>query len=65
VLIGSATVTSQAIEMATAVSANFISDTDNDGIMGLAFSYINSGKFRCSIQDDMEIFSSSTVLTPT
>jgi len=63
VLIGAATVTSQAIEMATAVTSNFISDTDNDGIMGLAFSYINSGESCCCILDMMVVVFSSKLLT--
>jgi len=62
VLVGAATVTSQAIEMATAVTSNFISDTDNDGIMGLAFSYINNGKsFHCLL-DIVVMFSFCTSL---
>lgn len=39
--IGGATVTNQAIEMATAVSASFISDSVSDGLLGLAFSVLN------------------------
>ncbi|KAB8342704.1 hypothetical protein FH972_022304 [Carpinus fangiana] len=40
--IGGATVTSQAIEMATAVSTSFQSDANSDGLVGLAFSSINN-----------------------
>ena len=43
VVIGGATVTQQAIEMATAVTQNFVDDTNLDGIMGLGFSNINNG----------------------
>ncbi|KAF9629696.1 putative aspartyl protease protein [Lasiodiplodia theobromae] len=42
--IGGATVTKQAIEMATAVSQSFIEDTNTDGLVGLAFSKINTVK---------------------
>ncbi|KAG9248141.1 aspartic peptidase domain-containing protein [Calycina marina] len=40
--IGGVTVTSQAIEMATAVSTSFIDDTDSNGLVGLAFSTLNT-----------------------
>ncbi|GAB7355937.1 hypothetical protein MBLNU459_g6575t1 [Dothideomycetes sp. NU459] len=40
--IGGATVTSQAIELATSVSAQFVSDTGSDGLVGLAFPSLNS-----------------------
>ncbi|KAK7723071.1 hypothetical protein SLS57_004628 [Botryosphaeria dothidea] len=40
--IGGATVTKQAIEMATAVSQSFVEDTNTDGLVGLAFSKINT-----------------------
>ncbi|KAG7138836.1 putative aspergillopepsin A-like aspartic endopeptidase [Verticillium longisporum] len=42
--IGGATVTRQAIEMATALSASFVEDTANNGLMGLAFSKLNTVK---------------------
>lgn len=42
--IGGATVTGQAIEMATAVSASFVSDTGSNGLVGLAFSKLNTVK---------------------
>lgn len=42
--IGGATVTEQAIEMATAVSASFVQDTNNNGLVGLAFSKLNTVK---------------------
>ncbi|KAI0016830.1 acid protease [Xylariomycetidae sp. FL0641] len=40
--VGGATVTKQAIEMATAVSMSFVEDSANDGLLGLAFSSINT-----------------------
>jgi len=42
--IGGATVTSQAIELATAVSASFVQDTSSNGLVGLAFSKLNTVK---------------------
>ncbi|KAI5203871.1 acid protease [Aureobasidium subglaciale] len=42
VVIGSATATSQAVEAATSVSSSFISDTNSDGILGLAMSSANT-----------------------
>lgn len=42
--IGGATVTEQAIEMATAVSQSFVEDTNNNGLVGLAFSKLNTVK---------------------
>ncbi len=40
--IGGATVTSQAVELATKVAKSFTQDTDNDGLVGLAFSQLNT-----------------------
>lgn len=42
--IGGATVTDQAIEMATAVSQSFTQDNNNNGLVGLAFSKLNTVK---------------------
>jgi hypothetical protein len=42
--IGGATVTSQAIELATAVSSSFVQDTSSNGLVGLAFSKLNTVK---------------------
>ncbi|USW50097.1 Putative aspartic peptidase A1 family, aspartic peptidase domain superfamily [Septoria linicola] len=44
VVVGSVTATSQAVEAATSVSAQFAQDEDNDGLLGLAFSTINTVK---------------------
>jgi len=40
--IGGITVTSQAVELATSVSSEFVQDTASDGLVGLAFSTINT-----------------------
>lgn len=40
--IGGATVTSQAIELATDVSTSFVQDTASNGLVGLAFSKLNT-----------------------
>ncbi|KAL9088446.1 MAG: hypothetical protein Q9165_006170 [Trypethelium subeluteriae] len=42
--IGGATVTNQAVEQATAVSQSFVQDMQNDGLVGLAFSSLNTVK---------------------
>lgn len=42
VIVGAVTATSQAVEAATSVSSAFLSDTDSDGLLGLAFSSINT-----------------------
>ena len=42
VKVGDTTVTSQAVEAAETVSAQFQSDTDSDGLLGLAFDSINT-----------------------
>lgn len=41
VVVGGVTATKQAVEAATSVSSTFVSNTDNDGLLGLAFSSIN------------------------
>ncbi|KAF2756950.1 Asp-domain-containing protein [Pseudovirgaria hyperparasitica] len=42
VVVGGVTATSQAVEAATSVSSSFSSDTNDDGLLGLAFSTINT-----------------------
>ncbi|KAF2864322.1 aspartyl protease [Piedraia hortae CBS 480.64] len=42
VTIGGVTATSQAVEAATSMSSSFASDPDNDGLVGLAFSTLNT-----------------------
>ncbi|KAF2843728.1 aspartic protease PEP1 [Patellaria atrata CBS 101060] len=42
VVVGGITATSQAVEAATSVSAQFQQDVDNDGLLGLSFSVLNT-----------------------
>jgi hypothetical protein len=42
VIVGAMTATSQAVEAATSVSDGFVADIDSDGILGLAFSTVNT-----------------------
>lgn len=42
--VGGTVVTGQAVELASTISAQFQQDENNDGLLGLAFSSINTGK---------------------
>lgn len=42
--VGGTTVTGQAVELASQISDQFQQDENNDGLLGLAFSSINTGK---------------------
>ena len=44
VKVGATTATSQAVEAAESISAQFQQDIDNDGLLGLAFSQLNTVK---------------------
>lgn len=44
VTVGGIAVTGQAVELASKISSQFSQDTDNDGLLGLAFSSINTVK---------------------
>lgn len=46
VTVGGVTARGQAIEAAKQISQQFVKDKNNDGLLGLAFSSINTGKSR-------------------
>lgn len=50
VKVGTTTVSGQAVELAQQISAQFQQDIDNDGLLGLAFDSINTGK--CMVEDE-------------
>lgn len=58
--VGGATATRQAVELATQLSSSFVADENNDGLLGLAFSTINTVQpqaqktFFESIIDDLD-----------
>ena len=43
VVVGGVTATSQAVEAATSMSSDFNKDLETDGLLGLSFSFINTG----------------------
>jgi aspergillopepsin I len=43
VTVGGTSISGQAVEIATQVSSEFVSDTANNGLLGLAFSSLNTG----------------------
>lgn len=46
VTVGGTTVTGQAVELAQQVSTQFQQDANNDGLLGLAFSSLNTGMLK-------------------
>jgi aspergillopepsin I len=49
VTVGGTSVSGQAVEIASQVSSQFVSDTVNNGLLGLAFSSINKGEIPKSV----------------
>jgi aspergillopepsin I len=48
VTVGGTSVSGQAVEIAMEVSSGFVSDTNIDGLLGLAFSSLNQGAITIS-----------------
>lgn len=44
VAVGNVNVSGQAVELATKISSQFAQDVNNDGLLGLAFSSLNTGE---------------------